>query len=352
VEDDAVRPSDASSSSEPGGPTCAADLRVDPENCGACGLRCGGTCADGGCEPIVVADGLDKLVDIAGTADRVAWLGCTTNDAGVCNPELSSRPVDSDAVLEQSLGGLAVRALASGGSSFLLVADMGGAGMASRCTAGASSGSCATIMTQLGLPYRVAGDSSSAYALAAPGLVSCEAAACGNAYQVVLDPTYGPFLKIAVAGPYIYWVTGGANGKVRRIVRSARANADGGTLIEDLATGQLNPTSIAIDTTGVVWTETDRGRVLFCPTSGCSGSPSVVWDDVGSGPSAIVSDGSHLYFIVATRHQVASCPAGGVACSSPVVMLDNLDDPTALAIAGNLLIVADPGARRVLAVSR
>lgn len=71
------------------------------------------------------------------------------------------------------------------------------------------------------------------------------------------------------------------------------ASCVNGTCAAELvASGQLSPSSIAVDETGVYWAnQAVNGQVLTCPVNGCSGAPLVLADQQTS-PFALVHTGA------------------------------------------------------------
>jgi sugar lactone lactonase YvrE len=71
---DAARERDVGQADAASDGGCNADLAADPANCGACDHGClGGACADGGCQPVVVASGLGDPTGIAVDGERLYW---------------------------------------------------------------------------------------------------------------------------------------------------------------------------------------------------------------------------------------------------------------------------------------
>jgi hypothetical protein len=78
-----ITPATGSTEAPDGGavsPRCV-DVVDDPHNCGVCGRDCqGGACADGVCQPVLVAAGEDYPVSLAVDDSRVYWLNWTDPD--------------------------------------------------------------------------------------------------------------------------------------------------------------------------------------------------------------------------------------------------------------------------------
>jgi len=340
---------DASDGGAPDGAPCSADLASDPANCGRCGRTCAtGACLEGACAPGVVYEGLDGLRGLAGVPGRAAWTSCFKVDGGGCVRGLYVRDLEGDAGLV-ALSNLepSHQEIVSTGAGFIvsLITNNGATGSAGRCSL---TGSCNTVFTEAPNASLVAGDGNGTYLVTTKGILGCETGGCGSTPRTIVPVSAGPFVDVMLASPYLYWVTGDSPGKVRRVLRSASV-VDGGVPVDDLAIDQGAPRGVTVDATTFFWTTRDTGRVLRCDlgASGCAAAPTVIYEDPLSSPTRIITDGLRLYFIAQTGGRVLACPADG-ACAVPTVMFRDLVDPQRLAFAGDMLLVADVGAGKVL----
>jgi hypothetical protein len=302
---------------------CAADLTLDPHNCGACGHDClGGACTASACQPFVLATNQktpSNLVVDQGTAywtdgDGAVWScgvrGCNQTpksvmrvDAG--NPFLSGLDVQGSMVYALGYYTAAIHACPTSG-----------------CAAPT------TIAQNLDYPYDVRVDATNAYFLSANSgylgkcpLPSCLAGATRMTpggppawFGLVMDDQYlywyagpnndfskamlyrapktqvdaGPELllanrpyptSLAVRNGTLYVVeTGGAsadggppkNGRVYKVALAA------GLAQFTLASNQISPKGIAVDDTDAYWTSQSSGAILRCAIAGCNEAPSVV----------------------------------------------------------------------------
>jgi hypothetical protein len=127
-------------------------------------------------------------------------------------------------------------------------------------------------------------------------------------------------------------------GKVVRIALASGA-------VNDMATGQVHPQTVAIDATNVYWTTfgsgAGNGTVMACAKSGCA-APAMLHGTLQIPaaiqyglPTGLVADGTYVYF--------ADLSSGGVvrrvrgAGGAEVVLLGSLDAPGSLALNGTTL---------------
>ncbi len=87
----------------------------------------------------------------------------------------------------------------------------------------------------------------------------------------------------------------------------------GGPLL--IASGQKNPTGIAVDGTMVYWANSGDGTVVKCPLAGCQGNPISVGK--GSAPFSLLVDGNSVYW-VNLFSSIQKCPLAGCGNNPPV----------------------------------
>jgi hypothetical protein len=87
-----------------------------------------------------------------------------------------------------------------------------------------------------------------------------------------------------------------------------------------IATGQITPTGIAIDSSYVYWANRDAGTIVKCPRNGCGSSkPTVIGSAVGA-PLGVTVDATNVYWINAVvtvngvpTGRIFKCPLSGCA---------------------------------------
>jgi len=103
----------------------------------------------------------------------------------------------------------------------------------------------------------------------------------------LLQPRMQPF-GIAVDGRNIYWTEASTNSG------SVRKAPIGGTTIEELSVNQPGPHALAVDATGVFWTNMDSGSVM---RTGLSGGTALSLAGGQTQPSAIAVDANSIYWL-------------------------------------------------------
>jgi hypothetical protein len=332
-------PSDGSAGAESStgdGAACHAQVLYDPKNCGRCGHDClGGTCASGICQPVVLALGQSIVDGIAADGDNVYWtsrLHGTINKASVTGgPSLppitvlakgrvgpSAIAIDATAVYwaeESSQGGVVASVSKTGGSvSTIATAQSRLGGVAvdaanvywttSEHQLGAGDGTVSRQPISGGTPFSISTDGG----LAGPIGVDAENVywADTNTWMLVKAPIVGgtpvrlaalanqsTFLGIVPFEGHVYYTTRDL-GSVKRVTTS-------GTTDETIADGQDLPYKIAVDVSGIYWTNTgDSGTVMMIPRVGeqpvilaaGQGFP----QSAGGGPTEIATDAHAVYW--------------------------------------------------------
>jgi hypothetical protein len=147
-------------------------------------------------------------------------------------------------------------------------------------------------------------------------LIGCSGAIDGGSGATIVVPPVGSDgLPTSPGGLTIdalnlYWTTGDpTNGQVQKCPKSGcPRNADGGSIVQSLATAQQGPDEIAVDATSVYWLNLGNvsvgspGSVMKCPLSGCpigddGGTSPIVLASGQSFPSQIALDATSVYWV-------------------------------------------------------
>ncbi len=274
------------------------DVQTDFDNCGACGLVCGGTCAFGRCA-VALATAQSGPEFIAVDPTSVYW----TNETG-------------GTIMKSPVGGGAATTLASGqsGPEFIAVdatsvywTTENGLTVAKAPLAGGppttlSSGKKALGIAVSGSVYWTTGnqvlktplDGGTSTALASepqPGY-------CNGPQGVAVDATS------------VYWTNAGScagplpevcTGDVRKVSLS------GGT-VEIIANMQGNPEAIAVDDTSVYWTNCQSNTLMSAPKNG--GKAITLVSGQGQ-PQFIAVDDTSVYWTTGVGGTVMKVPLGG-----------------------------------------
>ena len=100
-----------------------------------------------------------------------------------------------------------------------------------------------------------------------------------------------------------------------------QAAGDGGDAAASsvIATNQMKPTGIAVDSTSVYWANETAGTVVSCPIAGCgSGTPKTLASNLTTARGVAV-DASFVYFV--DSNGVERCPLAGCGASTPTPIM-------------------------------
>ena len=139
------------------------------------------------------------------------------------------------------------------------------------------------------VPGALAVDSSRVYWVGSGDVLSCGLAGCGCAptcIAAVDDPT-----GLTVAGGNVYWT----EYDVGLIAACPAAGCASGPTT--FASSQVGPTAVAVDATGIYWTNTN-GTLLRCASTSCPGGPEKLWLGTGTEAqtTALAADARNLYW--------------------------------------------------------
>jgi hypothetical protein len=209
----------------------------------------------------------------------------------------------------------------------------------------------------------------------------CAKAGCNDAPQLLATGSWSGMSKVVVQGGYVYWLVTG------QVLACPVGGCSGSPAVIWSGTDIL--ADLAVDATGVYFTDPATSSVLACPASGCVGPATKLYPALppDAGPDAgvpyygaawavaldsgnvyfttifggvlscsetdcagtlqvlapvaralqIAIDSANVYFTdyeTSAQGRVLSCAKGGCA-QRPTVLLDGLNDPLALATDGN-----------------
>jgi serine/threonine-protein kinase len=246
------------------------DTSADPDHCGACEHGClGGACEAGACQPIVVASGQRRPIDIVTSDSRVYWIngGSGEHDGAV----MSARP-----------DGSAITVIASGQSR----------------------------------PSGMAVDGTHVYWVNYGDGAVTRAPIRGGEPEVLTSGQRGP-RSVAVGALGVYW-TNGDGGTVSLLGTTGEVRV--------LASGRDHPGDIALDAENVYWADRQGRRLMAMSTRG-SGQRSLAYGP--ETPIGVAVDATRVYWVEYVGGRVMSVPVRG---GNPAVLASGERHPLALAV--------------------
>ena len=327
-----------------GGTTCGAncvDTRTDLQNCGGCGLVCGGTCTAGHCL-LAVAPAQNYPWHVAVDSTSVYW---TSNDL----------------VLKAPIGGGAVVVLASGdgpiavdGTSVYWADDHNNAISKAPLT-GVPDGGTATVLapgqSTIYSNASMALDGTGVYWVSSNGGTDSILKAPltgvpdgGSPLTVASVPGLIHGITVDGTGVYLTWTHTGGTPTVAATAPLTGV-ADGGAPTTLVTTGVGSPVAIAVDATRIYWADNGGGAILAAPKSGLpDGSAPTALATGLNYPFGIAIDGTSVYWTdnVNSTGAVQKAPLTGVPDGgSPTTLATTQDKPSYMAIDGTSIYWAD-----------
>jgi hypothetical protein len=278
-------------SCNPGFTACGAsclDTTNDGDNCGSCGVSCsGGFCENGVCHtPEVVASGQSSPVAIAVDATSVYFGEAITGGA------IKKRPIAGGSLVTLASNQHAPYELALDATHARWFDYFGG----TVAEVPLSGGTVTTLGVGPGDVAGVAVDASGVYWTTTTGTVMKVPLSGGTPTPIVTwSGGYGG--PIVSNGSSIFWISSDTT------LRKASTSGANATVF---ASGQLQPSALAFDSSSLYWTNYSNWTVMKLPLGG--GAPIELVQTSG-GPRDIAIDATHVYW--AQGDGVAGGPNGG-----------------------------------------
>jgi hypothetical protein len=277
-------------------------LDTDALNCGTCGNVCSGACLAGHClpKPSVLASGHGAGVGLAVDDANAYW----TEETGIMKVALA--------------GGTATHLVTDVNASALVV-DATNVYWTKRDVSGAvmkvpiQGGSPTTIASGQGFPWGIAVDATSVYWTTDSTVM--RASLDGGAVVTLASGQSGPE-GIAVDANNVYWTT---NDSVMMVPR-------GGGATVRLATGQDSPRVVAVWGANVYWASGNvfgHPTIMSLPTSG--GTPTTL----GEGAEGVAVDATGVYWTDPYNGMIRRAPLDG---GSVTVLAGGQKDARAIAV--------------------
>lgn len=121
-------------------------------------------------------------------------------------------------------------------------------------------------------------------------VMSCAVTGCGAGPTLVAS-AQSHVDAIAIDGADVYWTRRGFHGVQSAIHKCSRTNCVAPATVYSYASGG-GPTALAVDPSGVYWTDSDDRSVKTCPREGCSGAPNVLAKGTARPQDVTAADGS------------------------------------------------------------
>jgi sugar lactone lactonase YvrE len=272
---------DASPCGSPGCPGPCVALDSDPHNCGACAHDClGGVCASGACQPFTIFtpnDSSEEADWIAVDATNVYWTGFVAK--AVMSAPIRGGSPDLLTTADGNSHSIAINA-----QNVYWGDGIAEAVMAVRIGGGAAS----TIASAQQAPYGVAADGTSVYWTDQEASAVRKAPANGGSVETLASGLPGP-AAIAVDATSVYFTT--FAGSVMKV------GLDGGspvTLASGLGQGVLP--GMAVDAQNVYWTAPTTATVMKVSTGG---GTAFTMASAQVSPGGIAVDSSGVYWVTA-----------------------------------------------------
>jgi hypothetical protein len=303
------------------GKTCCssgcANLMTDAANCGACGRTCpGGTCTGGACQ----------ATTLGSISDGTDLNGITVVGSTVCVSDAD----DGDIFCLPATGGMPTVSVSGQNGPYWMATDgtnlywtdddassaFGRVEENGSVLSGSEEGAAVIAVTSSGL---AAWDDS---------MEDTIRAYVGGTAVTVASGQNNP-TSVAVSGTSVFWTS--FTTSPGTIAVCANVTSTGcSTSIQTL--WQVAATSLATDSTYVYWTlSTTPGGVFRCAQSGCVGNMATQIYSGGQ-PVEIVTDATNVYFSDSSNNTIEWCPVTGCPGNVPNLLAANAGNPPEIAL--------------------
>jgi hypothetical protein len=140
-------------------------------------------------------------------------------------------------------------------------------------------------------------------------VLACAKTGCGGSPTVLASGQAAGMSRLVAAGGRVYWFTAG------RVLSCSTSGCGGKPTV--VWSGAIQPADLAVDASGVVFTDAAGGDILRCPLQGCTAPPQVLWSSADAGSRApalgLALDPARLYFSVVVDGAIYACPRAGCA---------------------------------------
>lgn len=328
---------------------CRGDLACDPDNCGRRGHGClGGACQSGACQPIVLASGQRGPRGLAVHRGTVYWAnggwdtnglgaimacataGCDGGPTPLANPQ--SRPirvVADDIRIYWTVAGKSVQTC--------MLSTKCGVGEPTTLSSGLTSRFSLALAS--GYLYWASNDKDGGavmrLAIRDIGIVDAAPAPIVSDRQaelrdIAVDATNS--LK-----PTLYWIEADSDAGTAALMTCTldeRGTCAPGTLLAHLQ----GPQRMVVDARTVYVSETDDGKIVACPISGCGDAGTLLGRL--DGPLPLLVEGAMVYFAESNGGTVGAVPTDG---GTPVTIAAGQNYPFDLALDDDAIYWTDRG---------